>query len=162
MNIFSHRHTMSTATAPTPQQPDHPLPTMSTQQPTNQMDDRPRSSESAHSAPENRYYRLKWSEHNEGMAQEFYRLYQDGKYTDVTIATDDESFHCHQIVLSACSPYFRSIFDKTDCKSPVIVMSGVSAELFVKLLRYMYVGEVEVPNEDLKTFLNHASYMEIR
>ncbi len=87
---------------------------------------------------------------------------QDGRYTDVTISTDDGKFQCHKMVLSACSPYLESLMDTTSCESPVIFLTGVKAGIFLQLLKYMYVGEVQVEIQDVEDIFEHASYLKIR
>lgn len=87
---------------------------------------------------------------------------QDGRYTDVTIATEEGSFKCHQIVLSACSPYFQTLIDSSPCQNPVIFLNGIKAAIFTQLLNYMYVGQVQVESGDLKDVLEHANYLQIR
>ena len=107
-------------------------------------------------------FQLRWSVHNAQMVKSFYELYQSGLYSDVTIATEEQMFPCHRMVLSACSPYFRSLFSKTTCKNPVIVLKDISAAHFSQLLRYMYIGEIDVLKVDMEELLQHANYLKIR
>ena len=107
-------------------------------------------------------YSLRWNRHNCAITRAFYDLYKDEEYCDVTIATDDDSFHCHKMVLAANSPYFRKLFKKTPCKNPCIILKDISAYHFGKLLTYMYLGEVEVNQNDFYTVMKHAEYLNIR
>ena len=81
---------------------------------------------------------------------------------DVTIVTEEEDFHCHKMVLSACSPYFKSLFEKTLDKHPVIVLHDVKSTLFAKILKYVYLGSVEVELEELQHFIRHATKLQIK
>ena len=50
-------------------------------------------------------YTLNWQTFSEHLQVMFEDLYQEGRYTDVTLVSDDQTqFKAHKIVLSACSP----------------------------------------------------------
>jgi len=92
------------------------------------------------------------------------------KFTDVTIAIEDDTILAHRVVLSACSTYFFSIlgryhfvtilFQKSltsqsfflflsfkrlgDCPHPVIVLREPSPKIMKKLVDYMYTGKMSV------------------
>jgi hypothetical protein len=51
------------------------------------------------------------------------------------MATEDEHFDCHRTVLAANSDYFASLFDRSTCDKPVIVLSKVSGHHFAQLVR---------------------------
>ena len=111
---------------------------------------------------DNQLFKLKWNAHNNSIVHEFYDLFRDGEYSDVTVATDEESFHCHKMVLASCSDYFKGLFRRTPCKNPCIVLKDVSARHLAQLLRYMYVGEIDVLKEDLPQLLANAEYLQIK
>ncbi|CAB4061069.1 unnamed protein product [Lepeophtheirus salmonis] len=110
----------------------------------------------------NEEYLLQWKSHNTEIIQEFHRLYKDDRFTDCTIAAEDETFRAHKLILSGCSPYFKSLFEKTSCSSPVIVLKDISAEHVGLLIRYMYLGVISVKREDLTTILRTANSLRIR
>ena len=47
---------------------------------------------------------------------------QDNQFTDVTLATETESFQAHKLILSACSPYFKKLFTQNPCKHPIVFL----------------------------------------
>ena len=48
-------------------------------------------------------YTLNWDTFSEHLQLMFKDLYQEGRYTDVTLVSDDQTqFKAHKIVLSAC------------------------------------------------------------
>ena len=50
-------------------------------------------------------YTLNWHTFSDHLKFMFKDLHQEGRYTDVTLVSDDQSqFKAHKIVLSACSP----------------------------------------------------------
>ena len=51
----------------------------------------------------------------------FKDIYQEEKYLDVTLVSDDQTqFKAHKIVLSACSPVFKYIIDTNPSQHPLI------------------------------------------
>ena len=72
---------------------------------------------------------------------------QNEEFTDVTISADDETFEAHKLILSACSPYFRGLLNRSPCRHPVIYLNDVSADHVATLLKYMYVGQIAVKKE---------------
>eukprot|EP00096_Caligus_rogercresseyi_P009838 TRINITY_DN3427_c0_g1_i1.p1 TRINITY_DN3427_c0_g1~~TRINITY_DN3427_c0_g1_i1.p1 ORF type:complete len:498 (+),score=161.17 TRINITY_DN3427_c0_g1_i1:135-1628(+) len=107
-------------------------------------------------------YLLQWKSHNYEIVQEFHSLFKDDRFTDCTIACEDESFRAHRLILSGSSSYFRGLFEKTSCSSPVIVLKDVPAHHAALLLRYMYLGIVSVKREDLSSVLKTANSLRIR
>ena len=57
-------------------------------------------------------YNLKWHTITDHLQLMFKDLYKEGKHSDVTLVSDDQSlFKAHKIVLSACSPVFKKIIE---------------------------------------------------
>jgi len=67
-------------------------------------------------------YMLRWNDHNASLISVFHQLCQDNQFTDVTLATETESFQAHKLILSACSPYFKKLFTQNPCKHPIIFL----------------------------------------
>ena len=60
-------------------------------------------------------YDFNWLTFSDHLKLIFKDLYQEGRYTDVTLVSDDQTqFKTHKIVLTACSPVFeRRRLEKT-------------------------------------------------
>ena len=71
----------------------------------------------------------------------------------MTIAAEDVSFEAHRLVLSACSPYFKSLLTNSKCKHPVIFLKDVTAEHVGLLLKYMYLGQIAVKKQVMSHFI---------
>lgn len=85
-----------------------------------------------------------------------------GNYTDVTLACDGKFYPVHKLVLSTCSEYFSDIFDRTPCKNPVVVLKDIQCQDLEFLLDYMYIGEVNVRQNDLASLIKAAECLRIK
>ena len=73
-------------------------------------------------------YTLNWQTFSEHLKLMFKDLYQEGRYSDVTLVSDDQTqFKAHKIVLSACSPVFKKIIDSNPSQHPLIYLRGVQS-----------------------------------
>lgn len=66
------------------------------------------------------------------------------------------------MVLSACSPYFQSMFYNTPDKHPVVFLKDVRYEEMKALLEFMYRGEVSVDQQHLSSLLKVAESLKIK
>ncbi|GBP51409.1 Protein abrupt [Eumeta japonica] len=67
-----------------------------------------------------------------------------------------------QVVLSACSPYFRRLLKANPCQHPIVILRDVHDKDMESLLRFMYQGEVHIGQEQLKEFLRAAQLLQVR
>jgi hypothetical protein len=89
-------------------------------------------------------------------------LYSHQSLVDVSISCTDGILKAHRIILSACSPYFESIFRDSYCKHPVLILKGVTSREMQALLKFMYKGSVEVLDSDIQSFMYTANELKIR
>ena len=83
-------------------------------------------------------------------------------YSDITLACDGKYYEAHRLVLSTCSEYFEGMFQRTQCKHPVVVLKDISCEDLESLLSYMYDGEVNVLQENLSCLIKAAECLKIK
>uniref|UniRef100_A0A1B6D1G2 BTB domain-containing protein n=1 Tax=Clastoptera arizonana TaxID=38151 RepID=A0A1B6D1G2_9HEMI len=107
-------------------------------------------------------FHLRWNNHLQNLRTLFENLYNEQDFVDVTIACSDGFLHAHKLVLSACSPYFETIFKENPCKHPTIILRGIKTKEIQTLLEYMYVGSVDVHEEDLDVLLGIANELHIK
>lgn len=107
-------------------------------------------------------FHLKWNNHLQNMYCQLETLYSHQSLVDVSISCTDGILKAHRIVLSACSPYFESIFRDNYCKHPVIILKGVTSREMQALLKFMYKGSVEVLDADIQSFMYTANELKIR
>merc|ERR1712129_484848 len=92
----------------------------------------------------------------------FKELRNAGELFDVTLACENETIEAHKVVLSACSPFFRQVFQKTKPNHPFVYLRGVLNKDLQALLEYIYTGETQVPAEDVSRFIATAQDMKIK
>ncbi|KAK7086094.1 hypothetical protein SK128_027108 [Halocaridina rubra] len=105
---------------------------------------------------------LKWNNHKTTFFDILRSLREKSNYTDATIAVEGKFYPVHKLVMSTCSEYFSEIFERTPCKSPVIVLKDVRSQDMDALLDYMYLGEVNVNQNDLASLLKTAECLRIK
>lgn len=67
----------------------------------------------------------------------------------------------HQTILSACSPYFETIFLQNNHAHPIIYLKDIRYSEIRSLLDFMYKGEVNVGQNHLPSFLKTAESLQV-
>jgi len=60
---------------------------------------------------EQQQFFLKWNDFQSNMVSSFKHLRDEKSFTDVTLACEGQTCKAHKMVLSACSPYFKSLLE---------------------------------------------------
>ncbi|XP_069969291.1 sex determination protein fruitless isoform X6 [Bactrocera oleae] len=105
---------------------------------------------------------LRWNNHPTNLTGVLTSLLQREALCDVTLACDGETVKAHQTILSACSPYFETIFLQNRHPHPIIYLKDVRYSEMRSLLDFMYKGEVNVGQSSLPMFLKTAESLQVR
>lgn len=88
---------------------------------------------------------------------------KESLFTDVIVNVSPKQYECHRLILSACSPYFRSLIlghnvgkgarlKRTSLigdGKKVIELTGIKSDIFEVVLSYVYTGEVMTGSPEL-------------
>jgi len=114
------------------------------------------------SGPQNEKFCLRWNDFENNISHSFRELRDDKDFFDVTLACEDRQVEAHKVILSACSPYFRTVLKKNPHQHPLLFLRGVQYSELVAILDFMYHGEVNVGQEDLNSFLAVAEDLSVK
>jgi len=105
---------------------------------------------------------LRWNDFESNISVAFRELREDKDFFDVTLACDDDQIQAHKVILSACSPFFRTILKRNRHEHPLLYLKGVKYADLVAVLNFMYHGEVNVAQEELNSFLSIAEDLQVK
>ncbi|KAA0186581.1 hypothetical protein HAZT_HAZT004267 [Hyalella azteca] len=110
---------------------------------------------------------LRWKNHYTSLCSSFLQLFSshDSKlnYDDATIACDGKLYPVHRLVLSVCSDYFADMFAATSAvgRHPIIVLKDIPSDIFEVLLKFIYIGEVNVERSKFSALVNVARCLKV-
>ncbi|XP_040017976.2 kelch repeat and BTB domain-containing protein 11 isoform X2 [Gasterosteus aculeatus] len=84
-----------------------------------------------------------------------------GEETTVTVQTSSCAFHVDLGRLSECSEYFRALSRSTmrETSESLVHLEHVSSSVFRNLLEFSFLGQFNVPQEELGTHIQVSSYL---
>lgn len=105
---------------------------------------------------------LRWNDFETNISAAFRELREEKDFFDVTLACDDSQIQAHKVILSACSPFFRQVLRKNPHQHPLLYLKGVKYKELLSVLNFMYMGEVNVAQEELNSFLAVAEDLRVK
>ena len=110
----------------------------------------------------NEKFCLRWNDFEGNISSALRELREDKDFFDLTLACDDEQIQAHKVILSACSPFFRSVLRRNPHQHPLLYLKGVKYTDLQAVLNFMYQGEVNVAQEELNSFLAVAEDLKVK
>ncbi|XP_071944736.1 kelch-like protein 7 [Antedon mediterranea] len=92
------------------------------------------------------------------------KMRQNTELCDVTILVQNETFHVHRLVMSACSEFFRVMFNSTmtESSSKTIQLSNYVTPAAVGIIiNFAYTGELDIHPSNVQEVLTAAHYFQI-
>jgi len=108
------------------------------------------------------HFCLRWNDFESNISQAFREIRDEKDFFDVTLACEDEQVQAHKVILSACSPFFRTILRRNRHDHPLLYLKGVKYAEIISILNFMYHGEVNVAQDELNSFLAVAEELRVK
>ena len=105
---------------------------------------------------------LKWNNFESYVTSAVKDIREEQELFDVTIACEDEQLQAHKLILSACSPFFKTVLFRNRHEHPLLYLKGILVKEMEALLNFMYYGEVNVAQDDLNNFLKVAEDLKVK
>ena len=88
----------------------------------------------------------------------------DEYFLNVTLVCDDgKQFDAHKLILSSSSSVFHSMLTGGNKQAhPIIYLRGTNGKDVQRVLDFMYLGQVEVPENDIDDFLALAKDLKVK
>jgi len=106
---------------------------------------------------------LKWNDFQENVTSAFGERRQDREFADVTLACEDgQQVEAHKVILASSSPFFLDILSRNKHPHPLIYMRGLKSVDLVAIVNFLYLGEANVYQENLDSFLAIADELKLK
>ena len=93
----------------------------------------------------------------------FKELLGQTDFADVTLVSDDfKQIKAHKVILSASSSKFKAILLQSRLPDPIIYLTGVSYTEMQSMINFMYLGQTQIDQADLKHFLEIAGKFDVK
>jgi len=110
----------------------------------------------------NEKFCLRWNDFESNISLAFREIREEKDFFDCTLSCGSRQLQAHKIILSACSPFFRSVLKQNPHQHPLLYLKGVTFTDLQAVLNFMYHGEVNIAQEDLNTFLAVAEDLKVK
>ena len=83
--------------------------------------------------------------------------------SDVTlVCNDDTQIKAHKFVLIGSSPVLRTMLLQSSQKDTIVFLRGVDRRELEWVLEFMYLGETQVPQSKLQSFIELAKDLKMK
>jgi len=110
----------------------------------------------------NEKFCLRWNDFESNISVAFREIREEKDFFDCTLSVGTRQIQAHKLILSACSPFFRSILRQNPHQHPLLYLKGVEFTDLQSVLNFMYHGEVNVAQEELNSFLAVAEDLQVK
>lgn len=88
----------------------------------------------------------------------FEKLLNNQKFSDVRFVVNGGEFHAHKCILAASSDVFAAMFqhDNYETEPHVVEIKDISCNVFIEMLRFIYIGRVNEVDRIVKNLLAAA------
>lgn len=105
---------------------------------------------------------LKWNDFQPNLYSGLRAALKNEEFVDVTLAAEGESLRAHKLILSMSSLYFQKVLKENKCEHPIVIIKDVKFAQLRQIIDFVYHGEVNIPYDDLTTFLEAGDQLQIK
>ena len=107
-------------------------------------------------------FSLTWNDFQTNVVSSFSKLRNLSTFSDITlVSADKEQISAHKVVLASSSCFFSNILEKNTQSHLMVCLDGISSMELTSVLDYIYLGEVNILQENLNIFLEVAHKLEL-
>ncbi|KAL6262400.1 modifier of mdg4-like [Pogonomyrmex barbatus] len=105
---------------------------------------------------------FRWQSFPSHMVGSLDTCYEKQQFVDVSLVCKDNTIlKCHKMVLANTSSFFRRLLLAYDHPHPMIVLHDVEADDLKTLVNFMYCGEIQVVQSEVRRLLKLADVLEV-
>ena len=106
---------------------------------------------------------LTWHSYTDHLKEMLHDMMSSNELTDVTLVSEDKKhFKAHKVVLSACSPVFKTIISDSMMSNPIIYLMGIQSLEIESILQFIYLGEATFYHGRMNEFLDVAKSLQVK
>ena len=110
-------------------------------------------------------YQVRWQHFQDNIRDNFRELRGGAELQDVTLHVGGQVVGAHKVVLATISPYFHRLLTSLPphtATHPLLLMpKDVTHEEVLRMLDYIYYGEVSLPAREVPRFLEVAAQFQV-
>ena len=104
---------------------------------------------------------LKWNNFQKNISNSFKEIRED--FCNVTLMSEDHTkIEAHKVILAGSSSFFRELLKQSQHPHPLLYLGGVKGFYLSAVVDFMYLGEVNIAQEDLDNFLKAAEELKLK
>ena len=104
---------------------------------------------------------IRWDDFTANLISAFHNLRGDENFADLTLVCADQQVEVHKVVLASSSKFFWRVLKNIKHSHPLIYLKGIKFKDLEAVLSFMYLGQVNLAQEDLDSFLALAEELEV-
>jgi len=105
---------------------------------------------------------LHWDDFAANIINTVFNLKEDKDFTDLTLVCADKQVEVHKVMLASSSNFFKRILKDIKHSHPLIYLSGIKFKELDAVLSFIYLGQVNLAQEDLNSFLAVAEELKVK
>ena len=106
--------------------------------------------------------RLRYNAFESNIRMGLHDMRKDGHFFDVTLICEDGQIQAHKLIMAACSPFFKKIFQCNPHPHPLLYLKDITVSHLQSVLDFMYHGEVFIVQENIDSFLAVAQELKVK